>query len=183
MKRCRTSILPDNGPEIIQVQGFYWPRHVFSPETRNTKKIKPIKAKRQRKYSFSKERKCIVECLKLLPQTPIHFDLLQSSYSSREEYSCSTPEERQSQHSYAWNPIRRDTLKITQNKSRIVPEKPLQRKALRSMDKKESSKGWLAPNVDLSELSRIDWFILQNAFLRMHMHLLSTIHLHSLSLW
>lgn len=159
-KRCSTSILPDNEPEIIQVQGFYWPRRVFSPETNKTNKIKPVKAKRRRKYSFSKERDCIAECLKLLPKTSLNFDLLQSS-SSREEYSCSTPEERQSQHSYAWNPTKRDTSKTLQNKSRIVPEKPPQRKAVRSIDKRESSKGWLSPNV---VCRNHPGFIFQNAY-------------------
>lgn len=140
MKRCSTSILPDNHSDIIQVQGFYWPRRVIAPETIKTNKAKPVKAKRRRKYSFSKERYYIAECLKLLPKSPSDIDLFQS-IAGRQEYSSSTPERRQQQHSYAWNPAKREPLKATEGKSRIVPEKGSQRKPVRSTDKRRSPKG------------------------------------------
>mmetsp|Transcript_28604 Transcript_28604/g.69295 ORF Transcript_28604/g.69295 Transcript_28604/m.69295 type:complete len:166 (+) Transcript_28604:222-719(+) len=153
MKRCNTSIMPTRETNVAQLQGFYWPRYVTLPtsssSTRQSEKVKPVKTTRPRKNSFSKERKHIEACLKLLPKTSLDFDLLATALPQNESFLPNRVlEERQPQHSYAWNPVsRRDTSSIKPSKpvSRLVPvkvsKKHSQRKGLRRSEKRPSVKG------------------------------------------
>ncbi|KAL3944903.1 MAG: hypothetical protein SGBAC_000994 [Bacillariaceae sp.] len=153
MKQCNTSIMPTRTTNEARLQGFYWPRYVTLPvsstTTSKSEKVKPVKVARPRKNSFSKERQQIEACLKLLPKTSLDFDLLATSSPQQEGFlPSSVSEERQPQHSYAWNPVsRRDASNIKSSKpvSRLVPvkvsKKHSQRKGLRRSEKRPSLKG------------------------------------------
>ncbi|CAJ1952226.1 unnamed protein product [Cylindrotheca closterium] len=155
MKRCNTSIMPTRQTNVAQLQGFYWPRYVTLPVSSNkskpSEKVKPAKAMRPRKNSFSKERQQIEACLKLLPKTSLDFDILATLSPQPETFlHNSGPEERQPQHSYAWNPVSRREALNSKNSSlkyvsRMVPVKVSRkhspRKGLRRADKRPMCKG------------------------------------------
>ena len=154
MKRCNTSIMPTKETNVAQVQGFYWPRYVTLPVSSSpkskTEKLKPVKVTRPRKNSFSRERQQIEACLKLLPKTPLDFnldfDLLATTACAPESLNRDV-QERQPQHSYAWNPVsRRDAPAVKKPVSRLIPDKTSRkhsRKNLRKVDKRPSCKGWV----------------------------------------
>lgn len=152
MKRCNTSIMPTRQTKVAELQGFYWPRYVTPgvPSTKSKfKKAKPVKVTRPRKNSFSKERRQIEACLKILPKASLDFGLLVSCWPHHGALLQNGAEERQPQHSYAWNPVSRKeatTVKYSSKPvSRLVPVKvskqQSQRKGLRRSEKLPFLKG------------------------------------------